>query len=86
MKEQVKIIAHAVDCGTDHDTAVWVVSLETTLSRRWNDGSYWQGWIEAEIAYALGVDWMDVRGRYNVCKIPNTDLYAAALTQEKEGS
>ena len=43
-------------------------------------------WYLAEIAYALGVDWMDVRGRYNVCKIPNTDLYAAALTQEKEGS
>lgn len=85
MKQQVKVLTHVVEKGQDHDTAVWVVSLNAELSRRWDEGAYWQGWIKAEISNALGFDWMDVRGRYNVCRVPNTDLYAASLRQERKG-
>lgn len=84
MKEQVKNITHAVDCGTDHDTDMWFVSVDAKLSSRWADGAYWQGWIEAEVARALGFDWKDVVGRYKLCRMTET-LFAATL-KRKRGS
>ena len=84
MKEQVKIITHAVD----HDTAMWFVSVDAELSSKWADGPYWQGWIEAEVARALGFDWLDARKaghRFNLRQMTET-LFAATLTRQIEGS
>ena len=85
MKEKVKIITHAVDRGTDHDTDMWFVSVDAKLSSRWEDGSYWQGWIEAEVSRALGFDWLEeLRAGHQVrlCQMKET-LFAATLTRRK---
>ncbi len=85
MKEQVKIITHAVDRGTDHETEMWFVSVDAKLSSRWADGAYWQGWIEAEVARALGFDWLDLHRaghRFNLCRMTE-DLFAATLTRKR---
>jgi len=88
MKEQVKIIAHAIDRGTDHDTAMWFVKLDAEFSSRWANGAYWQGWIEAEVARALGFDWLDTQRagyRFELCRMTET-LFAVTLTRQSEGS
>lgn len=88
MKEQVKIITNAVDCGTDHDTAMWFVSVDAELSAKWIKGAWWQGWIEAEVARALGLDWLDTQragNQFNLCQMTKT-LFAATLTRKSEGS
>lgn len=84
MKEQVKVITHAVDRGADHDTEMWFVSVDAGLGSKWADGAYWQGWIEAEVSQALGFDWKDVVGRYKLCRMTDT-LFAATLTRQSEG-
>jgi hypothetical protein len=88
MKEKVKIITHTVDRGTDHDTAMWFVSVDAELSSRWADGAYWQGWIEAEVSRALGFDWMEEQRaghQFKLCRMTET-LFAATLTRQIEGS
>ena len=84
MKDQVKIITHAVD----HDTDMWFVSVDAKLSSRWADGAYWQGWIEAEVARALGFDWLEelrAGHQFRLCQMKDT-LFAATLTRKSEGS
>lgn len=88
MKEQVKIITHAVKRGASHDTDMWFVSVDAGLSSRWADGAYWQGWIEAEVSRALGFDWLDTQRaghRFYLCRMTET-LFAATLTRKSEGS
>ncbi len=85
MKERVKIITHAVDRGADHETAMWFVKLDAELSTKWDQGIYWQGWIEAEVAQALGFDWLDeqrARHRFKLRQMTKT-LFAATLTRKR---
>lgn len=88
MKEQVKIITHAAERGASHDTDMWFVSVAAELSSRWADGAYWQGWIEAEVARALGFDWLEelrAGHQFRLCQMKDT-LFAATLTRKSEGS
>jgi len=101
MKEKVKIIANAVDRGTNYDTEMWFVSLDDEVSTKWANSPYWQGWIEGEVARALGFDWLDLHRaghRFNLCRMTETlfaatltrkmaeDPFAATLTRKSEGS
>ena len=87
MKEQVKIITHSVYRDPDHKTEMWFVSVDAELSDKWDQGFYWQGWIEAEVARALGFDWLDARKaghRFKIRQMTET-LFAATLTRKSEG-
>ena len=89
MKKQVKIITHAVvDRDAAHETVMWFVRLDAELSAKWGQGPYWQGWIEAEVARALGFDWLDEQRaghRFKLLQMTET-LFAATLTRQIEGS
>lgn len=88
MQEKVKIITHAVDCGTNHKTEMWFVKLDAELSDKWARGPYWQGWIEAEASRALGFDLLDAQKaghRFKLRQMTET-LFAATLTIQSEGS
>ena len=85
MKEQVKIITHAAERGADHETEMWFVSVDAELSAKWDQGLYWQGWIEAEVARALGFDWMDAQRaghQFRLCRMTE-DLFAATLARKR---
>lgn len=85
----VKIITNAVGRDAAHETAMWFVKLDDNLSAQWDEGPYWQGWIEAAIARALGLDWLDVQVKaghwFTVYRMTPT-LFAALLTRPIEGS
>lgn len=88
MKEQVKIITHAVDRDAARETAMWFVKLDAELSTKWDQGAYWQGWIEAEVSRALGFDWLDALRaghRFKLRQMTKT-LFAVSLTRPIEGS
>ena len=85
MREKVKIITHAVKRGTDHDTDMWFVSVDAELSAKWDQGPYWQGWIVAEVARALGFGWLDAQKaghRFKFRQMTET-LFAATLTRKR---
>ncbi len=88
MKAQIKIITHAVDRDADRNTAMWFVKLNDELSDLWNKDAYWTGWVEAEVARALGFDWLDslkAGHQLEVYRMAET-LFAVSLTRPIEGS